>query len=160
MATIYEIRNVFIELLEIAQDPDVDPQVIADTMESIEGEFEDKADSYVVVMKELQAQADKFGKEIERLTTHKTTISNNINRMKSILLESMHAIGKDKLQTEHFKLSVRKNGGLAPLKITGDVPDEFCKFEPDNAKIRAALDEGENLDFAELDERGVHLDIR
>lgn len=157
--TLYELTNEYLELLDMMQDPDVDPEVLQDTMEAVGGDLEVKADSYVIVMKELQAQADKFKNEIERLTKQKTSIENNIKRMKESLLTSMQAIGKDKLPTEHFKLSIANNGGLQPLKITGDVPEEYCKLEPDNNKIREAL-KYEKLDFAHLEERGVSLRVR
>ena len=64
--------------------------------------------------------------------------------------------------TEHFKVSIAKNGGKTPMKITGDVPEEFLKYTPapDNDKIREALDSGLSLDFAHFEERGTHLNIR
>ena len=160
--TLYELTNEYLELLDMMQDPDVDPEVLQDTMEAVGGDLEVKADSYVIVMKELQAQADKFKNEIERLTKQKTSIENNIKRMKENLLSSMQAIGKDKLPTEHFKLSIAKNGGLQPLKITGDVPDVFMIMEPkpDMKRIREALEEGFEPDWAHLEERGVHLNVR
>ena len=44
MSTLYELGNEYEQLLMIAEDPDVDPQVLADTMEALEGEIEKKAD--------------------------------------------------------------------------------------------------------------------
>lgn len=74
----------------------------------------------------------------------------------------MEATGNLKLQTEHFKISAVKNGGLQPMKITGDVPEEYLEYkpQPDNKKIRDALNDGITLDFAHLEERGTHLNIR
>ena len=158
MATLYELTQEFQELLEIAQDPEVDPQVVADTMDGLSGEIEDKAEGYVIVMKDLEAQIEKVNKEISRLSCWKNSMQNHVDGMKKRLLESMLALGKTKLPTEHFKLSVAKNGGLQPLKITGEVPADYCKLEPDNNKIRKALADGA-LDFAHLEERGVHLNV-
>lgn len=159
MATLYELTNEMIELMEMMQDPEVDPEVLADTMEAVGGELEIKADNYVIVMKELEAQKAKWKDEKDRAASFEAAIDNNIKRMKESLLSSMQAIGKDKLPTEHFKLSIAKNGGLQPMKITGEVPAEYCTLEPDNAKIREALKSGE-LPFAHLEERGVHLNVR
>ena len=64
----------------------------------------------------------------------------------------MQETGKDKIKTEHFRISVAKNGGLKPIRVTGDVPPEFCKLEPDSKKIREALNNGE-LQFAPFEER-------
>ena len=157
--TLYEITKVVQDRLELMNDPDVPPEVIADTMECIEGAFEVKADNYITLIKSLET--DNYGdkEEIERLNARVKRRSDNIARMKERLMNAMNLTGKKKLPTEHYVLSVAKNGGLAPLVVTGNVPADYCRLEPDNSKIRAALDQGE-LDFAHLGERGTHLSIR
>lgn len=162
MATLYELTGQWMELLDMAEDPDVDPDVLADTMEAIEGEIEYKAEGYVCVTKELEAEKEKFLKEIERLQKTVNSLDSNIKHIKGRLLNSMEATGKLKLQTEHFKISAVKNGGPQPMKITGDVPEEYLEYkpQPDNKKIRDALNGGITLDFAHLEERGTHLNIR
>lgn len=159
MATIYELKAQYMELLEMMKDPEVDPEVLRDTMEGLTGELEDKAEGYIVVSKELEGEAVKFEKEMERLAKIVDSLRNNMNRIKQTLFATMQETGIKKLQTEHFKLAIQKNGGMQPLKITGEVPIEYCRLEPDNKKIRDALKDG-NLDFAHLEERGEHLSIR
>jgi len=41
-----------------------------------------------------------------------------------------------------------------------EIPDEYCRKEPDNTKIREALKAGKELPFAVLKERGEHLSIK
>ena len=159
MATLFELTDDFMRLLDIMQDPDVDPEVIADTMEAIGGEWQDKVEAYCVVMQELKAQKAKWDEEKKRAEGFSKTIAGNIGRMETSVMASLRAVGKTKVETEHFKVSIQKNGGLAPVKITGEVPAEYCRLEPDNGKIREALTKG-SLDFAELGERGVHLSVR
>lgn len=160
--TLYELTSEYKELLAMMEDPDVDPEVLQDTMEAVGGEIEDKAENYARVIRELEADQAKFEKEAERCSKHANICKNNIKRMKENLKDSMIATGKLKFPTEHFKFSVVKNGGLQPLKITGDVPDDFkiMKPETDNNKIREALERGVSLDFAHLEERGTHVNIK
>ena len=164
MSTLYELTNEYQELLAMMEDPEVDPEVLTDTMEGIQGEIEIKAEGYVIIMKELEAQAEKFNTEIKRLTERKASLENNVKRMKNSLLTSMQAIGKDKIPTEHFKISIAKNGGLQPMKLAdlSEIPDEYIIKEPkaDTKKIRDALAAGKELSFATLEERGVHLSVR
>lgn len=157
--TLYELTQEYQELLAMMEDPDIDPQVIADTMEGLDGEIEIKAESYIRVLKELEAESNKIDAELKRLGSRYDTCQINIRKLKDSLLTSMQETGKDKIQTEHFRISVAKNGGLKPIRVTGDVPPEFCKLEPDNKKIREALNNGE-LEFAHFEERGVHLSVR
>ena len=72
MNTLYELTSEYLQLLEMAEDPDVDLQTIADTMEAIGGEIEDKADGYARVMKQIEANAAGIKAEIGRLTARKT----------------------------------------------------------------------------------------
>lgn len=157
--TLYELTREYQELLAMMEDPEVDPQVIADTMEGLDGEIEIKAENYIRVLKELEAESNKIDTEMKRLGNRWDACQVNIRKLKDSLLTSMQETGKDRIQTEHFRISVAKNGGLKPIRVTGDVPPEFCKLEPDSKKIREALNNGE-LQFAHFEERGVHLSVR
>ena len=83
-------------------------------------------------------------------------------RCRQHLYESMKATGKTKFKTDLFSFGIQKNGGLQPMEIVSDVeiPDEYCRKEPDNIKIREALKNGAELPFVVLKERGEHLSIR
>ena len=45
--SIYELTEDYMNLLAMAEDPDIDEQAFMDTLEGIEGALEDKADGYV-----------------------------------------------------------------------------------------------------------------
>lgn len=163
--TLYEMTMDYLRLLEISEDPDTDPQVFADTLEGLTGEIEDKAEGYITVIKELEARAAKFEKEIKRLTDQKTVYQNNIKRLKEALLNAMDAMGTTKVTTDHFRVSVAKNGGLQPLYVMpqiDQIPSEYIEHvsKVDTDKIRRALDAGADLPFAHFEERGRHLNIK
>lgn len=162
MATLYELTDEYRMLLEMAEDPDIDLVTLNDTLEGLTGEIEDKAEGYACVIKELEAEAGKFDAEITRLTAQRDRYNNQVKRMKETLMNSMIAMGKTKIPTAHFKVSVANNGGLQPMKITGEVPETFLvlKPEPDMKRIREALTEGFELNFAHLEPKGQHLSIR
>jgi hypothetical protein len=93
----------------------------------------------------------------------KQTIENHEKRMKAALLYVMtEKLNQRKITTDFHVFSVCKNGGKQPLEITGEVPDNFKRvvYETDTEKIRTALENGEQLDFAHLEERGEHLRIK
>lgn len=162
MSTLYELTGDYLRLLEMMSEEDVDPQVLADTMEGIDGEFEMKAESYAKIIKELESELEKFRRESERLTARKISIENNIDRLKQHLFASMKATGKLKFKTDLFSFGIQKNGGRKPMRILDDVtiPKEFCRTIPDNTKIRESLEAGNVLPFAVLEEAGEHLRIR
>lgn len=159
MSTLYEITSEYLQLLDMA---DEDDEAFLDTLESITGELEVKADGYGLVISEINANIEKFKKEITRLVERKETMEKHVQDMKNRLKDAMIAMEKDEIQTEHFKFKVQNNGGKLPLNILGEVPDNYKRivYEDDNEKIRADLEAGKKLKFAELGIRGKHLRIK
>ena len=162
MSTLYDLTNEFKELLFLAETEDLDEQTLADTLESLGYELEDKADGYAKVIRELEGQALILKSEIDRLNNRKKTIESNIKQMKKSLQDAMKSSGKTKFKTDLFSFNIAKNGGKQALDIYDKVPKEYSvvKLEPDKDKIRQVLEKGEELPFAILQERGESLRIR
>ena len=107
--TLYELTDDYKALLQMAEDPDCDPEVLADTMEGLEGAIEEKAEGYAIVMKELEATEQKIKTEVDRLNARRLSISNNIRCMKLRLQTSMIETGKTKFKTDLFSFGIQKN---------------------------------------------------
>lgn len=156
MSTLYELSAEYLELLDMAQDPEIDTQTLADTMEAIEGELEDKADAYAVIAAELKAESKKLKAEIERLTARKRTAENNIDRLMKTLESAMIATGKRKFKTDRFSFNIQKNPAQLKLKDgldVNDVPFEYLNYkEPEINKklVKEAIKNGESFEWAEM----------
>lgn len=159
MSTLYDIQGD-IEQLYVLATEDGDEQAFLDTLESLKGELSEKAAGYVQVMKQLEMEETECDKVIEAFKAKKQKRVNSRNRMSEALMSAMDTAGVCVLPAGEYELKIVKNGGLKPLEITGEVPDNFTKvvIEPDKAKIREAL-EFVDLDFAHLGERGRRLKI-
>ncbi len=159
--SIYDINGELHKLYEMGTDPDIDPQVFADTLEALKGELEVKACGYVQVIKQLEMEA-KQADEVSKAFADKAKVRNNsIKRMKEVLQWVMEANNMDEMAAGAWGIKLQKNGGVAPLEITGEVPQNMTKVivEPDNAKIREYLKDNE-CDWAHLGERGKHVVIK
>lgn len=162
MSTLYQLTDAYQELLSMALDPDIDPEALADTMEGLEGEFEDKADGYAKVMKALDADAKAIREEEKRLASRRQGIERNIDRMKTALESSMRATGKTKFKTTLFSFGIQKNLPSLKIDMPDRVPEEFLiPQEPkiDTAAIKKELKEGVVLDWCHL-EQSESLRIR
>lgn len=163
--TLYELTAEFQELLDMAQDGDLDEKVLKDTFEAFNGEFEAKCDAYAKIMQQLKADSEALAQESARLDARRTSIDNNITHMKETIQNAMQATGKTKFKTTLFSFGIQKNGGVKPLVIDY-CPDEFLFHPdptPDKTKIREYLDslkDGENCTWAHYGERGESLRIR
>lgn len=146
--TLYELTNEYLQLLEWAEDPDIDSQVLEDTMEGLEGEIEDKADGYAKVIAQLKSDSAALKAEIDRLTERKRRLDNSVERMKNSLQGAMIATGKTKFKTELFSFNIQKN----PPRMVKDVED-WTKYPPEYrihpdpevnwAKVKEALKDPE-----------------
>lgn len=162
MSTLYELADDYQNLLAWLEDAeDLDDKAVKDTLEGIEGAYEDKADNYAKIIRELTAEAKKFEVEKKRLEDRQRAMENRAKLLNRHLYESMKKTGKTKFKTGLFSFGIQKNGGLQPIEIDADhVPDEYMKKEPDNTLIRQALKEGKELPFVTVKEYGDHLVIR
>ena len=164
---LFELTTEYVQLLELAEDPDVDPEVLSDTMEGLTGEIEDKADSYAYVITEIKGDIDKIDAEIKRLQSRKKTLSNSVESIKNHLYTSMVAMDMRKIKTAKHSFSIAKNGGKTPVLYAPDMdvdklPFEFIKVEKevDKDAVRKYLESGNELDFARLGEHGESLRIK
>lgn len=162
MTSLYKLKEDYDVVLNMLDDPDADEQAIIDTCDAIEGAIEDKADSYAFIISDINADIEAIKAEESRLAKRRRTLTNRIDTLKNILEAAMRATGRLKFKTALHSFGIQKNGGKAPLDVYGEVPTEFTKTitEPDNEAIRAALEEGKQLNFACLQERGESLRIR
>ena len=163
--TLYELTNDYINLLALAEDPDTDPEVLADTLEGLDGQLEDKADNYAKVIRQIESDVNGLKAEIERLQARKTAAQNNIDRMKANLEQMMIATDKTKFKTELFSFGIQKN----PAKVVMDeqyienVPEEYLKYkdpEIDRKKIAEDLKAGKDLEGIAHLEQSQSLRIR
>ena len=156
MATLYELTSEWLQVYEMVGEVDQD-----DTLESIEGEIEDKAEGYGKIITQLNADADALAVEIRRLQAKKKVAENAVDRMKHRLQESMDAIGTKTIQTKLFKFRIQKNPPKVVIDRPESVPEAFLiPQEPklDTKSISEALKRGDMIEWAHL-EQGESLRI-
>lgn len=164
MVNLYELAEQYDEIRRMIYDEDVEDQVIYDTLESLDGEFEEEADNSAKLIRELKLAAELIRTEEERLYARRKRMDAMINLLKSRLEENMRFIGKTSFKTALFSFNIQANGGLQPLEIgmISDIPMRFLIQQdpvPDNKKIREYLKEHE-VEWARLLPRGESLRIR
>lgn len=164
--TLYDLTNDFLKLQTMMEDPEADPQAIADTMEALDYAIEEKADGYAKVIKNLEASVVAIKTEQERLTARRNLLEGNVKRLKENLQESMIATGKRKFKTDLFNFTIQKNGGKAPvimdIKDTSELPDDLVRITeaPDLDAIRALIEKEGSCKWAHLGERSESLRIK
>jgi chaperonin cofactor prefoldin len=161
MATLYELTGQYRELLEMAETEELDKQLISDTLEGLEGEIEIKADGYAKIIRELEGKVDLLKNEIDRLSSRRNAIENNIKSLKEALQQTMHITGKTKFKTDLFSFGIQKNPPRLVIDKPEEIPSEYLiPQEPkiDSKAIKDLLKDKE-LPYAHL-EQSESLRIR
>lgn len=161
---LYQLADGYEVLLEQLYDGDVDEEALLDTLESIEGSIEVKAENYAKVIKELQATSERIKAEEERIAKRRKSIESNIAFMKNTLQHAMEVVGVAKIKSDLFTISIQQNGGKAPMKLLVNVdslPEEYkhVNYSADNDKLREWAEKGD-CPYAVLEDRGKSIRIR
>ncbi len=165
MYKLYELTRDFLKVKEMMFDEDVNIETIENTLDCIDCLIEEKADNYAKIIQDINDTTVSIENEIARLKQRKEMLQKRSDKLKENLKNSMEATGKTKFSTTLYSFSIRKNGGLQPLKIDADVkdiPEQYLIPQPPKPNmdaIRKALKE-DTLPFAHLEERGTSLSIR
>ncbi|MGU5097883.1 siphovirus Gp157 family protein, partial [Escherichia coli] len=74
MSTAIAIAKEYASLIDLLETADeLTPEMIADTLEGMEGELGDKLDAMMVICRNLQGNANTCAEEMSRLATRKTS---------------------------------------------------------------------------------------
>ena len=100
MSNLYKLNEAWQELANMLYQDDVDEQMILDTLESIEGEIEDKADNYAYIIAEIKNDVNACKAEKTRLEKRQKVLENRENRLKNYLTDIMKNTGKTNFKTQ------------------------------------------------------------
>ncbi|XWK89175.1 MAG: siphovirus Gp157 family protein [Phormidium sp.] len=169
--TLFNISDEISELTSLLDDIEDDDleseQLITSWLENLGEERDRKLDNYAALIAELEAKAEVRKKEAQRLAKLAASDEKKAAMLKERLKWFFEVNKLKTLETARYKLSLTKSGGKPPLILNDgisptDLPQKFQKIhvEADKMAIRAALEAGDELDFAHLGDRSSSLRIR
>lgn len=147
--TIFDLTDDYLHLLELAEDPETPEDVLADTLEGLEGAIEEKADSYGAVLAQMKADEAGLKMTIERLQNKLVANQHGQKRLKDNLYYCMTTTGKTRFKTNNFNFSVRATTPSVELDVdVYRLPAEYLAKQepkPDKKKIKEAILNGIDL---------------
>lgn len=159
--TIYELADEYKMFLEQVESGEIPDEAIEDTLASLKGDFEFKADNMACMVKNLTAEADGIDEEIRRLTERKKRKHRTAEGVKVHLMNGMTEINIDKIETARNYISLRNNPESVVIPderkfidwALDNERDELLKFEepkPSKSMIKDALKSGVAIPCASL----------
>lgn len=163
---LYEISKDYAELQRLADESDDEGMQIAirDTLEAVEGSFNDKAKNLVNVMRNVTSSVESIDAEISRLQAKKKTIQNKELWFKDYLRENMEKAGISKIECDLFRITLAKPKMSVDVTDVDALPDDLKRTEtkviPDKAAIKKRLQCGSGVPGASLKESTRRLLIK
>lgn len=164
MNELFNVVGQYREVYEMLTDPEVDEQVVNDTLEGLMGEIEVHAAGLIPVLDRIDMEIETCKKHKDEWAAAEKIRKNRKARLTDLIKNAMVSIGKNEIQAGDVTFKLQNAGGKLPLIVdeNATVPERFTKIiiENDNELIRKALDDGEDLDFARFGERSKVLKIK
>lgn len=157
MSSLYEISSQYQQaFLALAEIEDGNEQLVADTLEGIEGEFSLKATNVTAYLLNLDAEADQIKQAEERCKARRKAIEARADALRSYLLRNMQACGITEIKATDGSFRARLMAGRESVKIDNEslIPLD-CKrtktvTEPDKPEILKRCKAGESIPGASI----------
>lgn len=154
MKQLYKISDDYKSLMELVENGEVTPDMIADTLEGVQGMFEEKAQNVVVIANQYERNLGMVQAEIDRLNHMKESIQRQRDSLKEYLRVNMERTGITKIECPLFKITLRKATTTCTVTNESSLPDDYVSVKtvvsPDKRKILADLKSGVDIPGAEL----------
>lgn len=160
---LYELTGQMLALQEMMSDPDIDPEIIKDTMESMDGDIEEKLEGYGKIMRNYETTVNALDEEIKRLQERKKFYDNRVKKMKNDVKSSLIAMNKKSVRTTSFLYTVKPGVNAVVIDDEDLVPAQFREPVPDKidkAAIKKYLNEHGTQNFAHLQRGDSSLAIK
>lgn len=127
-------------LLAMADIDGLDESVINDTMEALEGEFNDKALSVAGFFQNIEAEIKAMRDAEKRIAERRKAKEASVNRLKGYLQMEMLRTGITKIECPQFVINLRNNPESVEIIDENLIPAEFKRisYEIDKVAIKKA----------------------
>jgi soluble cytochrome b562 len=165
MSALYTLAGEYLAACEALAELDIDPQTLADTLESLSGDLETKAINVAKFARNLEAMAVQIKDAEKAMAERRKSIEKKADAMRAYLLHCMLSTEINKIECPYFALTVKKNPPAVIIEDEAQVPARFMRQpEPpppavDKKAIAEAIKAGENVPGARV-AAGFRLDIK
>ena len=172
MATLLEITDDMLALDALlaecggdVTDPRAE-EAVNEWMNGLSQDFEFKVDNYAALISEMRARAQVRREEAERIAAKVKRDEDAARWLCDRMRDALTLLGRKKVETSRYTLTVAGNGGKLPLFIEDEtkVGEDYTEIvevrKIDKDKLREDLESGKEVPGCYLMPRGTHLRIK
>lgn len=165
MTRLFDLAQEFRALQDLESSDDLPSEVIADTLEGLQGEFEIKAEAVAKFILSLEASAEAIKQAAEAQTNRAARLQKRADSVRQYLLLQFQFVDLPKIETADLVIRRSKNPAALIVLDESVVPEAFWvqpKPPPkkiDKDAVKAAIKSGTKVEGCRV-ESGERLDIR
>lgn len=150
MNNVFEINRTMEELL----DKDIDPELLADTLESLKLTRDEKLDGAAGLSEKLGSEVNWAKKKIKQLQEFVKSASNKQKSLNDFITAAIDDAGVKEIKTKHYILKPRNYRASTVVEDTMQLPVDYVTREtvikPNKKKIYEDLKAGKKISGAYL----------
>lgn len=154
MTKLYELTEQYKELSLLADCEEM-KEAVADTLDGLQGEFNDKAQAITGLILNMDSDTNAIDEEIKRLTDRKKVIQNRQQSIKDYLRINMERTGIKKISCPLFTITCVQGRQIVSIDNEQALPEEFLTVKtvisPDKRAIESQLKAGVEVPGAHLE---------
>lgn len=123
---LYEIGQVYMDFMEQTDFDNLTQEQISEMLNAIEGEFADKVDNIVSLIKKFNYESEAIKQEAKVLEARAKAKANQSKKLTEYIHMVLKAMGKAEFETTKHHIKIKKNP--PKLEIPKDKEDELMEF--------------------------------
>ena len=157
LPALFQIADIYLQDLDKLNDLDLDEQTVADTLESISGDMQEKCTNVAAFIRNTESLADQIKQAEQAMAARRKALENRADRIRQYLIDNMQRTGISKIDSPWFKIAIAKN---PPSVVVDDeatlkfAHPEFVKVVTteslDKSAIKEAIKAGQIVEGARL----------
>jgi hypothetical protein len=158
---LYELTAQYRALEALESSDDLPAEVIRDTLDGLEGQWQDKATNVGLFIRNLESVADAIDEAAATMQARGTRLRARAQSLQQYLLLNMQAAGISKVESPYFVLQVKKNPPTVVIDSENLIPAKFMrtpeplpppKPAPDKKAIADAIKAGGEVPGAHVEQ--------
>ena len=156
MTTLYTIAQEYQAGLSALADLDLDPQTVADTLEGMQGELQDKLRAVIAYALSMQAEADAQKAAAQRMAERARATAGRADGLLEYARTAMQSTGLPEVSTDEWAAKLAKKPPSVNITDLSAIPAAYMRqpepppAAPDKKAIGDALKTGAQVPGAEL----------
>ena len=156
MTSLYQLTHNKAEFELLAESEDLPPELIADTLEGLEGAIEAKAQNVAAFTRNLESSAAAIREAGKAMLARADRLDKRAESIRQYLLANMQFAGITRVECPWFTIAVRNNPPSVVIDDEQALPAEFMVQpdppppRPDRKAIAAAIKAGTEVPGAHL----------